>query len=542
MDFNKSQPANKDRAIFEKKFKLNDGTRKFVEANTLLEPANNSSAMQHDIEEIREVSTQLSSIKKKHDETKRICIKKQEELDAIREEIKNLGIQETVAEGPAFATANRLETLAIQHQETQDRIDEENLTQATYKYMLERLEKDFIATKIRSTELDASIKSKRGILDLEGGKQRKTKEERLQAKAIFDNLMKNIELEQKDRQERIFELQKCIQNKEASVSRRIERQRKNAEIAEAAANENKDSSELKMRENLYTQKLWNTYMRKRMEKEMRNSAQIDEAFKNIKTATQVTDVQEMVRKFLTREQTYSSLLKTVSESENKIDLLKKSNEELRAQLHDLTLDSSNSQDKDKTASVADNDSDIIMMNNELSTVLKEHQRLGDRFKGINIVNDQISNWAKRIYKKFGNLTTDETFQKPPTDLVTVFNAMHTVVEHELNELAQKQAEEDAGIEYDQVFNDFANEDFVHKNIRVRPVSGLNDETRDGRQSNVSRGGMGDENQDGEDRFNQDALLELEQERKNVKTILKKKMDEAERKAALLEAAKKKKSD
>ncbi len=69
------------------------------------------------------------------------------------------------------------------------------------------------------------------------------------------------------------------------MSRRIERQRKNAEIAEAAANENKDSSELDSRQNLYTQKLWNAYMRKRMEKEMRNSAQIDEAFKNIKTAT-----------------------------------------------------------------------------------------------------------------------------------------------------------------------------------------------------------------------------------------------------------------
>jgi len=220
--------------------------------------------------------------------------------------------------------------------------------------------------------------------------------------------MKNIELEQKDRQERIFELQKCIQNKEASVSRRIERQRKNAEIAEAAANENKDSSELKMRENLYTQKLWNTYMRKRMEKEMRNSAQIDEAFKNIKTATQVTDVQEMVRKFLTREQTYSSLLKTVSESEAKIDHLKKSNEELRSQLHELTLDSrDNNTDKSKETSAVEQDSDIIMMNQELAAVMKEHQKLGERFKGINIVNDQITSWAKRIYKKFGALTNDE---------------------------------------------------------------------------------------------------------------------------------------
>lgn len=129
-------------------------------------------------------------------------------------------------------------------------------------------------------------------------------------------------------------------------------------------------------------------MRKRMEKEMRNSAQIDEAFKNIKTATQVTDVQEMVRKFLTREQTYSSLLKTVSESESKIDYLKKSNEELRAQLHELTLDSSNNgQDKAKDASAVENDGDIFLMSEELRQVEKEHQRLGERFKGINIVND-----------------------------------------------------------------------------------------------------------------------------------------------------------
>ena len=72
--------------------RLTDGTKTFVEANTLLEPANNSSAMQHDLEEIREVSTQLSLIKKKNDETKRICINKEAELDAIKEEIRNLGV------------------------------------------------------------------------------------------------------------------------------------------------------------------------------------------------------------------------------------------------------------------------------------------------------------------------------------------------------------------------------------------------------------------------------------------------------------------
>ena len=81
----------------------------------------------------------------------------------------------------------------------------------------------------------------------------------------------NIKKEQRDRQERILELQRCIANKEESVKRRIERQKKNQEIAETAANESKDSTELKMR----------NYER--------NS--IDEAFKQIKTHTGVTDVQ-----------------------------------------------------------------------------------------------------------------------------------------------------------------------------------------------------------------------------------------------------------
>lgn len=93
-----------------------------------------------------------------------------------------------------------------------------------------------------------------------------------------------------------------------------------------------------MRESLYIQRLWNAFMRKKMEKEMKQSSTIDDAFKAIKTATGVTDVQEMVRKFLTREQTYTQLLMNVSESERSIDKLKKDNEELRGRLHELKID------------------------------------------------------------------------------------------------------------------------------------------------------------------------------------------------------------
>ena len=68
---------------------------------------------------------------------------------------------------------------------------------------------------------------------------------------------------------------------------------------------------------------------------MRASQQIDDAFKQIKTATGVTDVQGMVFKFKQREQTYTQLLTTVSDSEARVDVLKRDNEELSKRLHDL---------------------------------------------------------------------------------------------------------------------------------------------------------------------------------------------------------------
>ena len=59
------------RAVMQKKFQINDGTNKFQEMNTLLEPANVATADQNVKEEINEVSVQLSQIKKKHDEAKK---------------------------------------------------------------------------------------------------------------------------------------------------------------------------------------------------------------------------------------------------------------------------------------------------------------------------------------------------------------------------------------------------------------------------------------------------------------------------------------
>ena len=69
---------------------------------------------------------------------------------------------------------------------------------------------------------------------------------------------------------------------------------------------------------------------------------------------------------------------------------------------------------------------------------------------------------------------------------------------------------------DDAFIDFATEDFINKNIRVRPISGVtNKDDRGERQSNISRGAQSDRS-DTHDNYNRLAEFEIDHQRKLVK--------------------------
>ena len=142
--------------------------------------------------------------------------------------------------------------------------------------------------------------------------------------------------------------------------------------------------------------------------------------------------------------------------------------------------------------------------------------LSEKYKKINIVNDQVSGWAKRVYGKFSSLTDDPALQKQPEDMVKVFSAMEHIT---VTELQQLKLNRDDRAEPDDAFIDldFATEDFINKNIRVRPISGISkaDETRDGRASNISKGEHGD-TEEAQENYQKLAVYELENQRKTVK--------------------------
>ena len=74
------------------------------------------------------------------------------------------------------------------------------------------------------------------------------------------------------------------------------------------------------------------------------------------------------------------------------------------------------------------------------------------------------------------------------------------------EKSQSEEKEEAVAEtMEDEYSEFNNEEYHMRNVRLRPMSGLThaDETRDGRQSNVSRGGEGASDQEANSKTAQD---------------------------------------
>ena len=153
-------------------------------------------------------------------------------------------------------------------------------------------------------------------------------------------------------------------------------------------------------------------------------------------------MQELVKKFLTRELTYSDLLKNVNEADRKIDILKKDNEELTNRLNELKIETAASAQVGSDGKHNFQDEDILNSNKQIQELKREYGMLQEKFKKVNIVNDQVSNWARRVYTKFAALTDNQQLQRQPDDLVKIFEAMETVTTTELK--AMKVRGDDGG--------------------------------------------------------------------------------------------------
>lgn len=307
----------------------------FVPQNTLLEPNNVITSWEHGGQENKEVSGTLRRIRQKYDNIHKEVIAKTALLEEKKKELDQVKLDESNISEQCSRMSD-----GLQHTEESLKMVERRhsfalLDQRTYVHMIARMRADLIASKIKMNEMQESYKSKKQIFEEEADKNRQAKQQKLKAQHRFEELMRMIDQDHAQRKNRLASVLKSIDNKKAALERRKKRMERQQQIRDKAANENKDSNELKLNEAFLVQRFWSAYLKQKMKKEMIRTQEIERAFRTISQNTGSSDVQEIVSKFMTRENTYAQLLQTVAVNEEKIDRLRGENEKWLITLNEL---------------------------------------------------------------------------------------------------------------------------------------------------------------------------------------------------------------
>lgn len=277
---------------------------------------------------------------------------------------------------------------------------QESINKKCYQHMIGRMKEELLQMKIATNKLEDGIKKRVALLENEKLEYNKVKVEKYRAQLGLDEIANNVELDKKKTEAKVMQLSKQINEKTEAVARRIQRLQRRQNIKDAARSDQTDQNEKKIRDKLLVHKFWNAFLRKRMEREIQNNSETADAFEKIRTSTVciaiinrqgLEDFQEIVKKFLSRENTYSQLLEAVTDAEKTKEQLKLENEKLVLELKDKTIELDGMAGKDE-------ESTIYSLQKEIANFGREEQNLLDKYQKCCIVHDQLKNWVLKMYR------------------------------------------------------------------------------------------------------------------------------------------------
>jgi DNA repair exonuclease SbcCD ATPase subunit len=240
-----------------------------------------------------------------------------------------------------------------------------------------------------------------------------------------------------------------IENKWNFIKASVERKEKQKKIAQEAKNDTQDKQEVEKRKQYFLMRLFNKYLKRKIEKERKDNEKLEETFQNIKKITGISNVKQIVEKIGNKDKDYNHCVAKVNDKEIKIQILreqiKKLNEDYVNLKNEATVDVSEIKKKEEEVKYDEEEQELIRREQELQDELEQlnsknrnveliYEKVMENLKFFIIKSDKLqknlddtSNTSsksdrnlnteedvQRLYDKFLNLlkgTVDRTFSK-----------------------------------------------------------------------------------------------------------------------------------
>jgi len=285
-----------------------------------------------------------------------------------------------------------------------------------------------------------------------------------------------------------------------------------------------------MRQTLLVNRLWSSFYKKRMSREMNNYRHIEQSFQEIRAKTNNSDVREIVAKFMTKEQTYAQLIRAVGANEQKYDELRALNREKQKCVRELQIANENRRkierpDKDNELATEKFEHQMKLLSgtsdetekreSEFANLLAEEKHLTDeletlneRTKNMQLITDQVGGWLRRVGGKLQEQVQGVRIPySEDKSIVEILREIASLAKQQVAQVKTSQHEDgDDSMHEREYTNVFQDQDYVTKNVRV--WGGTSQDNQSEHTSKFYASGMGADSDMEDTKYNQDEYHEM----------------------------------
>jgi hypothetical protein len=274
--------------------------------------------------ERKEASTQVKLLKKTFNNMYQMFNSYDKNLNMLKSEAIRVNALRSVGENDLETLQNKIDLLETQENVMLSRIKQELDNNLMCKHVRERMRQTLMYLEVKNQYFQDQIRLKDFLIESEQRKRTKTLENKFTSMQAYKQLKKTVNLDVKDRSQDLFILQEDIQAREKIHELRKNRIKKYEEIAETAANEERDLKNNKMRESVLINAMWAQQLNMSLQLKKKKNLHIEQAFEKIKTYTLIKNVEEVLSKFLLKEDRLKEMMNNLNRNKQKcIDFIQK---------------------------------------------------------------------------------------------------------------------------------------------------------------------------------------------------------------------------
>merc|ERR1719478_1215127 len=273
---------------------------------------------------------EMNQLKAKLDELKNDTIKRQSQMEETNGKLQELGTDAklpTTEESPEMrqirVLENRLDKAMIKYNEAQS-------IRKTYEQIVKRLKEEGIGFDNKLASIERTLKAKEHDYEELLLLSHDAYHAKEMAQAELHRFEQGVMEERNQRD-------KEVQEKKALVQQRVEMNQR-LEQREKLLRQQQDldrAGELALKTTTAMAELASSMSHNEAEEEKLRMQEFEDAFRRIKEATGVLDVNEVIQKFLTQEETQNNLFALTKDNQQRIDQLEKEKEQMKQLVDEL---------------------------------------------------------------------------------------------------------------------------------------------------------------------------------------------------------------